>query len=65
MLVRLQTGKTDQTAFKSSLIRVCTVCLGHFGRKLVFKPLEHLLLDIFFNYQVRIIEVLLHIYQEH
>ena len=41
MLVRITNREDpDQTAsFRSSLIWVCTVCLGFFGEQLVFKKL--------------------------
>ena len=39
MLVRIANKDTDQ----NSLIWVCIVCLGRFGRQLVFQILEHLL----------------------
>ena len=39
MLVRIANREDPD---RSSLIWVCTVCLGSFGRKLVFKNLKHL-----------------------
>ena len=39
MFVRIANKDTDKT----SLVWVCIVCLGLFGRQLVFKFLEHLL----------------------
>ena len=47
----------DQTASKrSSLIRVCTVVLGHLGKQLAFRILEHLLKTI--NYCVAYLTVI-------
>ena len=49
--------------FRSSLIRVCTVCLGLFGRQLVFEILKHLLylFVLYWNYN----NLQVHLYLSH
>ena len=48
----VKTGNREdlQTFFRSSLIRVCTVCLDIFCSKLVFEILEHLPYHIYPTY---------------